>query len=289
MLVCAAVFVFPEYPERILGSAAGMFAVNAGVVFLGIVVSLIVMYRVIEKITGSPAYSPRIARLSFIFAAGCGSMVWINMFLPPCAWGTVLGTGIIFVGLLTGITIWTSFSSLKEKTVEELAARWVSMGSWLPIGISSNYVAFGGWCLFFGCILTAASMFQTPATALMSTYWRDGLVKLIIIGGSGSFFIAAAYTAWSERSSTPRARVAEIGYWHYMAASALLFASLFGSGLVNAAQYGMLSITVGNAPAVSAMSAVWQRPFYVGIGIADIMLFASFLILGINLFRSRVS
>ena len=68
-----------------------------------------------------------------------------------------------------------------------------------------------------------------------------------------------------------------------------MFVSLFGSGLVNAAQYSILNIAGGNLPAAAVMTAVWQRPFYVGIGIADIMLFASFLMVAINLFRARVS
>lgn len=253
---------------------------------IGIATGLI--FHVLKKITGMRLYSNTLGLMTLAVLCLMGPWTFLNMYGTSSNIGTVLNVGVGFVGLFVGTNLWMAFARLREKNIDELSARWVSLGSWLPADITSQFVGFGGWCLFIGSILFSISSFQNFSIHLMPTLWREGLMKLIIIGGTGSFYIASAYCAWSEKASTPDARIAEIGYWHFMGGLIVMCLCFLLGGLVLASQTPfhtevkeMLGIPADR------IRAIWQRPFQVGIGVTGVMIFASQLILGINLFRAR--
>ncbi|MBD3272156.1 MAG: hypothetical protein GF384_06430, partial [Elusimicrobia bacterium] len=237
----------------------------------GIVISIAAGLYTVEKMTGDRLYYPQLGYAVLGVLSVYGPFSYLVFAFSPTVMGTIIGVGLGFVGPLIGTNLWMSFDRMRQKTVDELAARWEHLGAWLPAGISSQFIAFGGWCFFIGGLLMVASSFQGFAGHLMDSPWREGLIKLSLIGGSGSFYMAGAYAAWSTKSVTPDAQVAEIGYWHYLGGLSTMLVCLFLAGLVFAAQTAMAGSLPGEA---AALINQWQRPFSIGIGVTNIMVFA---------------
>ncbi|MFH1380247.1 MAG: hypothetical protein ABII23_08220, partial [bacterium] len=256
----------------------GMFGIHVWVVAGGICIAAGLMHYILEQITGIHIYSKKIGLLTALILVLGGPWSLLTLKIHPSAMGTVLGVGLGFAGFFIGTNVWQAFAALKEKTIDELSARWVSLGAWLPAGITIQFTAFGAWCLFIGSILYVISSFQNVSIHLMPTLWREGIIKISVICGAGSLYIAAAYCAFSQELSTPDDRIAELGYWHYMGGSILTCLSLLLGGLVYAVQKA--------AGGSEAILTSWQRPFYAGAAVGGILTTASLLILVINLFRA---
>ncbi|MBI4396729.1 MAG: hypothetical protein HY548_06515 [Elusimicrobia bacterium] len=239
---------------------------------------LVFAHPLMEEVTGVPLHSRRLLRMSAGGWAILGGLYSLRAFGGRFdALSTVAAVGFWLPAGFMAANVWKTAEHLKEQTVEELAARWKSLGSWMPSTAAARWLEAGWMCFFAGALLWSGTSFRTVSDALQPSSFSTGLLHVLALGGGAGVFLSLAYVAWSGTALPVSERVADIAYWHSLAGGLLLFLGFVVGGLVQAAQKTLPWDVI----------AAWRRPFSAAIIAGGFLVLSGVFIVWLDLLRTK--
>ncbi|HOW29000.1 MAG TPA: hypothetical protein PK876_10935 [Elusimicrobiota bacterium] len=258
-----------------------------GIGFLGF--PMLLTQRLIEEVTGTALYS---RRMVWMMSAG-----WAGLCLLSAGqhsggrWGTIGTVAAVGLWLPAGFmatNIWETGEHLRSQTVDELAARWKALGSWMPSSFAARWLELGWLCLFGGIFLWSVTSFQNVTGALQNSFFRTGLIYSLLIGGVIPVYLSTVYCAWAKSAIPVSERVADIAYWHYLGGCLLVIFGFLVGSLVQSAQRTTWTDPAGMLLSVPGeIVSLWQRPFWGCIIVGGFLMSAPLFLINLDLFRTR--